>query len=90
MLELDLDRAADKYIRKLIPKHARQIKAKIIALLSDPNPPDAFPLHGFSYMRADSGEYRIIYRASKEVLTVRLIGKRNDDDVYRRLDRLGG
>jgi len=36
----------------------------------------------------DCGEYRIIYYVDGEVLRVPLIGKRNDDEVYKRLQRL--
>jgi len=34
------------------------------------------------------GEYRIIYRISSETIFITLVGKRNDDDVYRRMRRL--
>ena len=39
-------------------------------------------------MRADIGEYRIIYRYDDDVLYAPTVGKRNDDDVYRQLRRL--
>jgi mRNA interferase RelE/StbE len=39
-------------------------------------------------MRTDSGEYRIIYRVEEDELHVALIGKRNDDEVYRLLRRM--
>jgi mRNA-degrading endonuclease RelE of RelBE toxin-antitoxin system len=37
--------------------------------------------------RKDVGEYRIIYKFDDETVYVLLIGKRNDDDVYKRLTR---
>ena len=34
------------------------------------------------------GEYRIVYRIDSDTLFVEIIGKRNDDEVYRQLRRL--
>ena len=34
------------------------------------------------------GEYRIIYRIQEDILKIALIGKRNDAEVYRQLERL--
>ena len=39
------------------------------------------------FRRADIGEYRIIYRLEAGVVKVALVGKRNDDEVYRRFKR---
>ena len=52
-------------------------------------PSDSKALKGSSegFRRADTGEYRIIYRIDDECLYVAVIGKRNDDEVYRRFDR---
>ncbi len=90
MLKLDVERRAEKFVRKLLPKHRRQISGKIIELCSDPVPPDSEQITGFPYRRVDIGEYRIIYRIEHKTLWIPLIGKRNDDDVYKRLKRLGG
>lgn len=38
--------------------------------------------------RLKIGEFRAIYRVNGDVIEVRLIGKRNDDDIYRALERL--
>ena len=51
-------------------------------------PPDSEWVTGFPYRRADIGEYRIIYRVESDTLLIPLIGKRNDDDVYKRMKRL--
>lgn len=90
MLALDLRQRASKFMRKLPPKHRRQISEKILALQNYPLPPDSEWLVGFSYRRADVGEYRIIYRVEANVLFIPIIGKRNDDEVYKRLKRMGG
>jgi mRNA interferase RelE/StbE len=76
-----------RFLKHVPPKHGRQLLAKIGELADDPNPADSKLLVGFPYRRATAGEYRIIYFADDETLTIVLIGKRNDDDVYRRLKR---
>lgn len=55
-----------------------------------PDPPDFIAMKGKAshYRRADSGEYRIIYRVNSDALEIILIGKRNDDEVYKRLLRV--
>jgi mRNA interferase RelE/StbE len=56
-------------------------------------PADSKELTGYSnYYRVDSGEYRIIYRfnASEDLVEIILVGKRNDDEVYKQLKRLLG
>ena len=55
--------------------------------MEDPEPPDS-SLIGYPYRRADIGEYRIVYRVEGDCLKVALIGKRNDDEVYRQLKSL--
>jgi mRNA interferase RelE/StbE len=48
---------------------------------------DAVKLQGYPFYRVDSGEYRIIYFVEKNILNIKIIGKRNDDEVYKRLQR---
>ena len=53
-------------------------------------PHDAKKLQGVDhYYRISVGEYRIIYRIDvvNNVLIIAVIGKRNDDEVYKRLKR---
>ncbi|MBM3584797.1 MAG: type II toxin-antitoxin system RelE/ParE family toxin [Alphaproteobacteria bacterium] len=87
MRRIDLSRQAARVVEKLPPKHRRQVIGKITELARDPNPPDARALKGFSLMRADVGEYRIVYDVVDETVRVQVVGKRNDDEVYRILDR---
>ena len=90
MLKVDISKRSEKFIRTLPPKQKRQITTKIIELCSNPEPHDSSKLKGYDqYRRADIGEYRIVYYVRDSVLLiVVLIGRRNDDDVYRQLKRL--
>ena len=87
MRKIDPSRQAEKFLRRVPPKHGRQLALKIRELATDPNPPDSKPLKGFPYWRADSGEYRIIYHYDDTTLFLYAVGKRNDDEVYRQLGR---
>jgi mRNA interferase RelE/StbE len=40
------------------------------------------------YFRITVGEYRVIYRTHGDTVHVVVVGSRNDDDVYRKFDRL--
>ena len=94
MPKVELYRPAAKFLQNLPPKQARQVASKITALREElapesaRRPSDVKPLKGYPYWRADVGEYRIIYHVAGDTLHVPLIGKRNDDEVYRRLHRL--
>jgi mRNA interferase RelE/StbE len=86
MPDLDLKPKAKKFIKTLSPKHKRQIKDYILSLQENPTPHDARKLIGYEdYTRADIGEYRIVYKYEhkKDLITVVLIGKRNDNQIYR-------
>lgn len=88
MYRLDLTKAAGKFLEKLNPKQFRQIVTTIFNLRKQPQPPDSKQLIGFSkYRRVDTGEYRIIYRVVKDTIKVCVIGKRNDDEVYKKFKR---
>lgn len=88
MLRIDVGKRAAKFQARLPAKHRRQIAERIILLANAPDAPDTKGLHGSPYRRADSGEYRIVYEVAAGTLRVVLIGKRNDDEVYRALRRL--
>ena len=86
MIVIDLKVKAKKFIQLLPPKHKRQIKDRILELQDDPMPHDSKKLLGYeNYNRIDIGEYRIIYRyeGKKDLVTIVLIGNRNDDEIYR-------
>lgn len=77
------------FIRKMQPKQARQILFRILDLCQNPNPPDSKVIQGLSgnLRRIDSGEFRIVYRLQGDTLEILVVGKRNDDEVYRELSR---
>lgn len=89
MIEINLSRQATKFLENAQPKHSKQIARKLIDLRSNPNPHDSIQLKGLysKYRRADIGEYRIIYFVDQEILYIVLIGKRNDNDIYKMLVR---
>lgn len=87
MKKLDLTHDALKFLEHLPPKQFRQAVTKVFELMEDPEPHDSKQLVGYEFRRADIGEYRIVYRFDREFLYVYLIGKRNDDEIYRRLAR---
>ena len=87
MRRLDITRDACKFLANLQAKQYRQVGQKTFALLADPQPNDAGPLKGSDYWRVDVGEFRIVYRFDEDTVYLTLIGKRNDDDVYKKMER---
>lgn len=85
MLKLLVSKKAQKFLDDLPPKQFRQIVKKVFALLENPKPHDSEELRGYPFLRNDIGEYRIIYDVQGDTLRLILVGKRNDDEVYRRL-----
>ena len=81
------------FLKGLQPKISAQIARKIFALNLDPLPSDSKALVGYpNHFRVDIGEYRIVYSyvPSDDLVQIILVGKRNDDEVYKRLKRLPG
>lgn len=85
MLKLLISKDAQKFLDTLPPKQFRQIVKKVFALMEDPRPHDTKELKGYPFLRNDAGEYRIIYDLENDTLRLILVGKRNDDEVYKRL-----
>ncbi len=88
MLKLNFTKQAKKFLENLPPKQVRQLAFKIQELRLDPQPHDCKKLKGYSYFRADIGEYRIIYTYDEAGLENIFIDKRNDAAVYKRLNRM--
>lgn len=98
-----MTRAAEKDLRDIgNRKHLGQIARKIGALSADPKPHDARPIqgeayraNGWNFFRVDVGEYRIVYDLDESgevltIVTVTVIGRRNDAAVDRLLERRHG
>lgn len=88
VFSIELSKRSVKFLKAIHPRHAKQLKVKILSLKSEPFPQDAKKLVGYPFHRVDAGEFRIIYKVDDKTVYITLIGKRNDDDVYRRLKRL--
>ena len=79
------------FLLSLDAKRFRQVMRKVLSLLSDPTPNDSQQLKGYDDLRrADIGEFRIIYRVADDTILIELIGRRNDDAVYKELERKQG
>jgi len=85
MLRLNLTDAALPLLEDLPDK---QLVNTVFNLLKNPTSQDSGLLKGYPYRRVDLGEYRIVYQVQGEALQVLVIGKRNDDDVYKKLSCL--
>jgi len=67
-----------------------QLVSKIFELLDNPYPNDAKKIKGKkqTFLRVDSGEWRIVYTVEGETVKIILLGKRNDDEIYNLFERL--
>ena len=80
--ELIIDRRVTKRLRKLPPKHFRQVTEKLKELSNNPFPQDYIHLKGkLPGYRVNIGEYRILYMVDTKYKTV---------DVYLVLNRNEG
>ena len=88
MRTIELSKQAGAFLRQLPGKHARQIIERLDLLAEDAEKLPSEILKGYAPMRRlRAGEYRIVFLVEGDVVQVRLIGKRNDDDVYKTLER---
>jgi mRNA interferase RelE/StbE len=65
-----------------------QLLRRILSLSVDPRPQDSKKLEHSIY-RVTSGEYRVVYEVDDAArrITIFLVGKRGDDEIYRRFAR---
>ena len=88
MPKIELSRQAAHFLRGLPAKQGRQIAEKLRALEASPTSLPSETLKGYAPMRRlKSGEFRIIFAVEGDVIQIRLIGKRNDDEIYKALQR---
>lgn len=87
MYQIILSKNSEKFLRKIQTKHAKQIAVKIKSLSIDINQHDDKKLKGLlkDFYRVDVGEFRIIYRFDDTSIYIVLVGKRNDNEVYRQM-----
>ena len=90
MLKIAITNDADKALAALQAKQFKQVGSAILGLLRDPEPHDSKQLKGAQHgeRRLDVGEYRVIYRLNADTVEVLVIGKRNDDEVYKMWNRI--
>jgi mRNA interferase RelE/StbE len=88
MFKLDITKAAAKFIANLQAKQYHQVVSNILRLRENPEPHDSKQLKGSAeYRRSDIGEFRIIYRIKEDTVIIALVGKRNDNEVYKQFSR---
>lgn len=88
MLRLNFTPDALSSLESLPAKHARQIAGKIVQFSQNPSSLPIKEIKGSEgFFRLKSGEYRIICSIDGEEMKIWLIGKRNDDAVYKRFER---
>ena len=87
MLKLNLTHDALSFLESVPGKQYKQVVGAMFDLLKNPEPHDSSALRGYPYRRVDVGEYRIVYRVQEEDVQIVVIGKRNDNEVYRKLAR---
>ena len=89
MFKLQLSKKSQKFLSNLPHKQQNQLVLKILELKKQGHTADSAPLKGSDWFRTDAGEYRIIYMIeSPDILVIPLIGKRNDDEIYKKFRRL--
>jgi len=88
MLRFQVSKKVQKFLRKLPEKHKNQIAVKIKELRQQGHGVDSIQLKGSSWYRVDIREYRVIYEIDEDLLIIPLVGKRNDDEIYKKLRRL--
>lgn len=87
-MNLELTNDARSFLENLPAKQYKQVASKIFELLRNPYPQDAKHIKGIQgYRRVTSGEYRIAYTVVGETIKIALVGKRNDDEIYKILER---
>jgi len=88
MPRINLSRQAASFLEALPAKQARQIAERLTALAENPAALPSETLRGYAPLRRlRAGEFRIIFAVSDDLVEVRLIGKRNDDEIYKALER---
>jgi len=84
MNNLNISNDVCKFLKNLPAKQSVQLYERIIGLSKTTLNNDIRHLSGYpGYFRIDHGEYRIIFKKENDIVFIPVIGKRNDDEVYR-------
>jgi mRNA interferase RelE/StbE len=84
MTPITYSKRAFKYLKDLQPKQAKQIALGIMSLSFESMPQDCTHLAGYpDHFRKTLGEYRVIFEKSPNLIQIKIIGARNDDEVYK-------
>ncbi len=84
MYRVQLERAAEKDLRRLTAEVHRRVVASIVALGVNPRPSGARKLHGGDgEWRIRVGDYRIIYAIADTIRVVGVRRVRHRREVYR-------
>jgi len=88
MRRIDLSRQAFDFLQALPAKQGRQIAEKLRRLAENAEGTPSEQLKGYAPLRRlRAGEFRVVFRLEDDLLKIVLIGKRNDDEIYRLLAR---
>lgn len=89
-MRLKVSKQAGRFVEDLQAKQYKQAVSTVLALLKNPEPHDSKQLKGSAdrNRRVDVGEYRIVYRVAADTVLVLVVGKRDDDEAYKILERL--
>jgi len=87
MLTPDLSNDAVRFLKKLDKKQFGQLFSAITALCATPRPTDSIAMGNNTHFRKDVGEYRVIYSFNEKILSVTVVGNRNDSAAYQEFDR---
>ncbi len=86
------DKSID-FIKSLASKQYKQVAGAIFDLCKNPNQNDVIFLKGYEkekLKRKDVGEFRVVFKHDETRLIIIVVGKRNDDDVYKLLRQIKG
>ena len=88
-MKLDMERDARNFLEdlKTSGKQYIQVAVKVLSLMENPKPNDSEAMKGHPYYRVDVGEFRIIYEIGDDTVNIIIIGKRNGDEIYKKLKR---
>ena len=81
---VEFSRAAEKALAQLQPQMRRRVDGAIQVLSIDPYPPNSRPVKGTSHFRLRAGDYRIVYRVDRGVLTVIIFDIGHRRNIYRK------